>query len=407
MRRTGAPVKLETRSAEDPLDVLARLDALLREDLEVEDLVRPLLDLTAALTGFETVYLTRIDWDRSVQELQVTHNVSGDFVVPEGLEVDWDDTLCRRSMDEGLSFNTEVPLTWPSQAASQLGIQSYASAPVQVEVGEAPYGTLCGASPRRMERDERITATLHLFARIIGTAIAQRHDFDAIQARAVAADRRLAERIEFAAKVEHAMRTPLGILTGWADTLVDGRLDGPAVEEANLVMQRTARRLQAQVADLLEESRLAVAVAVPERIDVRRLADQTVQSMSDHPVTVSGDLVLVIDPTVIGVLLEHLVENAIAHTPAGTAVRVLLEATTTGGRLVVEDDGPGLPPRDDLFEPFVSADPTAEVPGTGLGLHIVKELVEHLGGTVASGASSSGGARFEVALPGRRPAPEV
>lgn len=379
------------------LDVLARLGVGVTEadDASLPSLVRPLLHLLEEVSGLEAVYLTTIDWEAGEQVVELAHNTATDagFEVPEGAVVPWQETLCRRSLEEGSRWNVEVPTTWgDSPAAAALGIQSYVSVPVRVGDRDLPHGTLCGASPRRVEADPRLLDVLHLFARIIATAIQRDEALTRARARAEYAEHRLAERIRFTAQVEHALRSPITVITGWVHTL--RRHDDAETLATGLdAIGTTAERLADQVSGLLTEARSSIGAAPAEDVDVRRLADELAPVAPDHDYAVEGALEVHADPVAVAVLLEHLVENAVTHTPAGTAVRVLL----SDGVLVVEDDGPGLPDRDDLFEPFVSADPA--VRGTGLGLHIVASLVERLGATLATGASPSGGARFEVTFP--------
>lgn len=99
------------------------------------------------------------------------------------------------------------------------------------------------------------------------------------------------------------------------------------------------------------------------------------------------------DPVAVREALVNLVENAVKHTPAGTAIRVIAGP----GRLAtVEDGGPGLSPgrTEDLFRPFRKG--TGTTGGVGLGLAIVRQAVELHGGSIKVGESSLGGAMFCV-----------
>ncbi len=105
-------------------------------------------------------------------------------------------------------------------------------------------------------------------------------------------------------------------------------------------------------------------------------------------------------------LVLNLVNNAIEASPADGQVRISLRRSTQGGEpcalLVVEDDGPGVPPeiRERIWEPFY----TTRADGHGIGLSVVARTVRDLGGSVRVNAASSGkGARFEIALPARHP----
>jgi two-component system sensor histidine kinase MprB len=125
------------------------------------------------------------------------------------------------------------------------------------------------------------------------------------------------------------------------------------------------------------------------------------------------------DPARLRQLVMILLDNAIRHSPRGSAVRVVIRpapggsgtADGSGGPgaaiLTVEDAGPGVKPEDQprVFDRFWRA-PGAPAGGTGLGLAIAKWIAEHHQGSISVDRSAAGGARFEVRLPSR-PTPEV
>ncbi len=76
------------------------------------------------ITGLESTYLTQIDWDRSKQEIRYARN-TGEIDVPEGLVVDWADTLCRQALLGGPANTDDVPGVYPdSDTGRQLGLQT-------------------------------------------------------------------------------------------------------------------------------------------------------------------------------------------------------------------------------------------------------------------------------------------
>ena len=392
MSSTGADpaTTVQPPSRDDALTLLSELGQQV-ESGPLPGLVRPLLGVLGELSGLESVYLTSIDWEAGTQTVEYARNARDDFGVTEGVPVAWHDTLCELALDEQRRWNSDVPGTWGGRAfGREHHIQSFVSAPVEVDEDGPPYGTLCGASPRTVEEDSRVVDVLRLFAQMIATAIQRDRALQQARARAEYAEERLADRIRFAAQVEHAMKSPITVISGWAELLREGG-DDPETRARGLdAIGQTADRLGDQVRDLLTEARAAIGAGEVEAVNVRQVALGLAPLTGDHPYTVRGDLHLWADPVAVGVLLEHLVENAVTHTPAGTEIRVVLLPDA----IIVEDDGPGLPDRDDLFEPFVSADP--EVSGTGLGLHIIASIAERLGARLVSGSSDSGGARFEV-----------
>lgn len=132
----------------------------------LEELTRPLLEMLEAVTGLESTYLTRIDGTLGTQQVLYARNTRA-LDIPEGLVVPWQDTLCKRALDEGQSYTCDVPAQWgDSEAARALGIQTYASVPVRV--GDTLYGTLCAASAQSHPLAGQAAHVLQLFAALIG-----------------------------------------------------------------------------------------------------------------------------------------------------------------------------------------------------------------------------------------------
>lgn len=136
----------------------------------VEELTRPLLEMLEDVSGLESTYLTVIDEARGVQHILYARNTR-QMQIPEGLTVPWHDTLCKRALDEGRPFTSNVAACWgDSEAARALGIQTYASTAVHARDG-ALYGTLCAASAAEHALTPRTERVLTLFARLIGQQV--------------------------------------------------------------------------------------------------------------------------------------------------------------------------------------------------------------------------------------------
>lgn len=146
----------------------------------LEAVTRRLLELLGRVSGLETTYLTFIDWSGDSQEILFARN-AGDMQIPEGLRVDWEDTLCRRALSGGPACTSDVPGLYPdSAAARELGITTYVTAPVQGPEGVV-FGTLCGASTEAVEVGPEARMLLETLAEMIALQLA--HD---VAAQAVA-----------------------------------------------------------------------------------------------------------------------------------------------------------------------------------------------------------------------------
>lgn len=372
---------------------------------DLESVTRPLLAALQELTGLSSTYLTSIDWEVGRQRIRFALN-SGAIVIPEDLEVEWSDTLCRRALDSGAVCTNAVPELWgDSQAAADLGIQTYVSAPITLPDGQI-YGTLCGASGDTLPVGERTADLLRLFSVVIADAITREWHREAAEARATAAEERLRERARFLAVAEHTLKTPLTVVVGWAKALQGGRLDAARTAHAVEAIVKSTQRLTDQIENLLEEatSHVVASELRPEPVDLavflRDLAGDLEGISPVHPirVRVPDDTRATADPRALRIAIEHVVENAVKYSPAGGRIDISAEPAP-GPRTViaVRDRGIGLPDGIDVFAAFARG--RTDIGGTGLGLHIVRSLVEAMGGE-ARAERCRPGTEVKLVLPG-------
>jgi predicted signal transduction protein with EAL and GGDEF domain len=131
-----------------------------------ERLVRSVLAEIERVTGLETTYLTRIDWACSVQHITHARN-AGALEIPEGLTVDWSETVCRAALEHGIRYTDDVPGTFPeSSGGRDLALQTYLSVPL-LDAGGEVAGTLCGASSRRVPLGPAAVALMECSAELI------------------------------------------------------------------------------------------------------------------------------------------------------------------------------------------------------------------------------------------------
>lgn len=138
---------------------------------ELEVMARRLLDLVGRLTGLSSTYLTRIRWEQGLQDILYSRDV-GSLHLPEGLSVEWSDTLCRRALEGGPTVTTDVAGTYPeSEAAAELGLTTYVTFPVRGPTGEV-FGTLCGADDRAVELEPDALAVMEAVADMVALQLA-------------------------------------------------------------------------------------------------------------------------------------------------------------------------------------------------------------------------------------------
>ncbi|MDQ8031765.1 MAG: sensor domain-containing diguanylate cyclase [Bordetella sp.] len=160
--------------------ILSQLATALPEAKSIEALTRPLLQMLSTVTGMESTYLTSIDLDRDEQKVRFARNV-GDLTIPEGLTVKWSDTLCKRAIDEDRLYTDDVASCWgDSEAARQLGIQTYLSTPILNDDGKL-LGTLCAASSGKRQLAPDANALLKLFSNLVASFIERERLLDNLQ----------------------------------------------------------------------------------------------------------------------------------------------------------------------------------------------------------------------------------
>lgn len=209
----------------------------------------------------------------------------------------------------------------------------------------------------------------------------------------------------FAARVAHDLRSPLGAIIGQLQ-LADGLLD-PDVPERTLAAVRAAlaaaERMRRTVDDVLAYATLDLQPRT-EPVDVAAVVHGVLGDLDGRirgaggTVTPPEPLVVGSDPTLLGMLVQNLVQNALVHAGPAPQVAVEAGATDLGWWLEVHDDGPGVPvdKRSWVFEPLARSSAAGS---TGTGLATCARVAEALGGTIEVGDSRLGGAVFRVAVP--------
>jgi two-component system, OmpR family, sensor kinase len=220
----------------------------------------------------------------------------------------------------------------------------------------------------------------------------------------------LARQRQFVADASHELRTPLTSVLANLELLAES-LSGEEGDAARSAL-RSSQRMRRLVADLLLLARTDVGRVVPRKpVDLAQIVVEAAGELG--PVSTKHEISLDVHPAVVEAardelhrLTINLLENALRHTPPGTEINVSTSTTADGQvELVVEDNGPGVPPAlvPTMFERFVRG--AGDRGGSfGLGLAIVHAVAVSHGGTVTVEESNVGqgehrGARFVVRLP--------
>ncbi len=217
---------------------------------------------------------------------------------------------------------------------------------------------------------------------------------------------------DFVTAFTHDLRTPLATVKGYIELV---RMDGPLTvrQEEDLVgITRAADSMKTLIEDLLELSRLERLEELPrEDIQLEETVQESIKATKPQArarqielVLERADKDLVIDGN--AVLLSravgNLVDNAIKYTPEGGKVQIKLAHQNGNALIKVIDNGPGIRARDlpRVFEKFYRARPELDdVPGSGLGLSIVKTITEQHGGQVWAESEPNEGSTFTISLP--------
>jgi two-component system phosphate regulon sensor histidine kinase PhoR len=214
---------------------------------------------------------------------------------------------------------------------------------------------------------------------------------------------------QFVANVSHDLRTPIAQIRMFSETLLRDRMPDPAERQRSLsIIQRQAEVLTDLVDNIVHASDRRPTLR-PVRLSVDDFMQEIVDSFG--PLTAARDATLTwhstgspetdVDPVALRRIVMNLIDNALKYAGHGSTIIVSAESAPREFRLIVEDDGPGIPreSRDRAFGRFqrVGGDLSAET-GAGIGLSVVRDLAHRHGGSAEIEASAAQGARVVVVL---------
>ena len=419
------------------LELLNSIGRTLSSNLDVETLVQTVTDGATQLSGaqFGAFFYNVVGPDGEAYTL---YTLSGapraafaDFGMPRNTPVfnpTFRGEAVVRSDDITLDPRYGAMAPHYGLPPGHLPVRSYLAVPVVSRSGEAIGGLFFGHPEPGIftERHERIIVGMAAHAAI---SIDNARLYEAAQKAAAerkrlleserlaraAAERSSGLKDAFLANLSHELRTPLSAILGWSQVLRHRLADNPELRHGLDAIERNARVRTQLIEDLLDMSRITsgkvrLELQAVEPATVIEAAVETVRPAAETKgirlATVLAPLAGQIsgDPARLQQILWNLLTNAVKFTPKGGKIQVLLERGDAHIEISVADTGIGIESEflPHLFERFRQADAstTRKHGGLGLGLSIVKHLVELHGGTVRAQSDGAGrGTRFTVQFP--------
>ncbi|HXG04487.1 MAG TPA: ATP-binding protein, partial [Candidatus Binatia bacterium] len=398
-KRTEQQLREETEA----LETVNRVSRVLSAELDLQKLVQELTDAATRLTGaaFGAFFYNIVDERGERYMLYTLSGVPAErfagFPMPRntglfGPTFRGQAVVRLDDVRQDPRYGQNPP--YHGLPPGHLPVVSYLAVPVISRSGEVLGGLFFGhpAAGRFTERHERIVTALAAQAAVAMDNARLYQTEQRARAQAEAASR---SKDEFLAMLSHELRTPLTAVLGWAVMLRARPVDEAVRERALAAIERNARAQSQLIEDLLDISRI---VSGKLRLDTRPVnlavvveaALEVVQPATHAKgVEITADLTpvaLVGDPQRLQQVVWNLLSNAVKFTPAGGRVEVRLGSEGEQAELVVRDTGQGIPADalPHIFDRFRQADSTTtrRHGGLGLGLALVKHLVELHGGTV-------------------------
>ncbi|HXG59608.1 MAG TPA: ATP-binding protein, partial [Thermoanaerobaculia bacterium] len=414
----------QRRSSEEHLRFLARASELFASSLDYEATLRNLTQAAVpALADWCTVDMATGNPEDPYERLAIAH------ADPEKIDLAWKlhkqyphntetnaimqairsgkPQLVRNISDELLRRVTYDEEHY--RIARELGLVSWMIVPLPGRRGPLGAITFVSSDSKRLFTDVDLFHAEE-FARRAATAIENAMLYRAAQEANRAKD-------DFLATLSHELRTPMTAILGWARVLQDGPPDDDTVTSAVEAILRSAQAQARLIDDVLDVSRIIAGKMqlAPEPVDMCEVIEaalRTVQPAADAKgVSLEiqrrpGVTLVTGEPGRLQQVIWNLLSNAIKFTPRGGEVVVRAEQSGSFVRITVRDTGKGIAREflPHVFEPFRQGEnvTTRTHGGLGLGLTIVKELVELHGGNISASSDGEGkGASFVVELPVR------
>ncbi len=331
-------------------------------------------------------------------------------------------TACSRALESGQrvmveDVQTDLAFAPHRQIVAQAGFRAVQSTPLLDSQGQI-LGVLSTHFCQPHCPNDRELRMLDLYtplvSAIIALALAQR-DGQILLNKAQVAEAANASKDEFLAMLSHELRTPLTSISTWIQLMEQGRLNEAQTQQAIAVIRESTQIQTKLIEDLLDVSRIVQQrfEIIPESCDLKALLEQAIAQMqplmqqkglrleTDLPASLPP---LLLDATRIRQAVGNLLVNAIKFTADGGGITIRLLDGPTQVQIQVSDTGIGIAPDQlrDIFGRFrqVDSSMTRRAGGLGLGLFLVKSIIETHGGTVVAASPGLGqGTTFTITLP--------
>ncbi|HEX9959726.1 MAG TPA: ATP-binding protein, partial [Pyrinomonadaceae bacterium] len=425
------------KEAREESETLRRIGQIISAELNLQKIVQAVTDAATELTRaqFGAFFYNVLDEEGASYMLYTLSGVAAEkfsnFPMPRatamfGPTFRGEGTVRIDDVHNDARFGKNEP--YHGMPKGHLPVTSYLAVSVTSRSGEVLGGLFFGHEKAGVfsEGDERIVEGLAAQAAVAmdNARLFEEAQRERAKAERIAADNaRLLEEAkeanrlkdEFLATVSHELRTPLTSITGWVRMLRSGTLDQGQAERAMETIDRNTRAQTQIIEDLLDISRI---ISGKLRLEIRlvelaNIIEAAIESARPAAEAKNIRLQMLLDPKASPVagdadrlqqIVWNLVSNAVKFTPKGGRIQVRLERINSHVEIAVSDTGQGIMPEflPHVFERFRQGDSSIarKYGGLGLGLAIVRQLVEMHGGTVA--ATSPGenqGSTFTVTLP--------
>lgn len=419
------------------LELLNKTGALLASQLDLQAIVQAVTDAGTQLSGaqFGAFFYTATNEDGDVFTLYTLSGAPREafekFGHPRATQV-----FSPTFRGEGVIRSADITQDprygkfgpHHGMPSGHLPVRSYLAIPVTLRSGQVIGGLFFGHQETAVftERAERLVVGIaaqgaiaidnaRLYQDAKRAAEERSRLLDAERAARNEVERVSLMKDEFLATLSHELRTPLNAVLGWSELLLSRTQDGDESRRGLETIARNARAQAQLIEDLLDMNRI---ISGKIRLDVQRMELAPILEAAIDTVRPSADAKSILirktidpnagpvfgDPNRLQQVFWNLLTNAVKFTAKGGKIDVLLRAVNSHFEIAIHDTGMGISTEflPHLFERFRQADSstTRRYGGLGLGLSIVKQLVELHGGTVTAASDGEGkGSTFVVSLP--------